>query len=128
MVSLDWKLRHFLEQHNISTLALSKAMGSKRVATLYRLTSPKKPPTRVDLSTLEAVIAALRTLTGKAINVTDLLEVNEVSTRVLHAKQPDPAVTNVIHAKNPFRPKYPKIRPQSELSSTQVLRQLRDQS
>lgn len=49
-------------------------MGGKRVATLYRLTSPTDPPRRVDLPTVEAIIDALRRTTGEEVGVADLFE------------------------------------------------------
>lgn len=76
MPHLRWKLRAFLKAHDIPTLRLAKAMGNGRVSTLYRLTSPSpdRVPTRIDLPTLERIIAALRDLTGQAVSVCDLLE------------------------------------------------------
>lgn len=52
-------------------------MGDKRIATLYRLTSPTDPPRRVDLPTVAAVIEALRHMTGEEVGVSDLFEVVE---------------------------------------------------
>ncbi|MEY4530025.1 MAG: hypothetical protein RLZZ156_746, partial [Deinococcota bacterium] len=83
----------------------------------------------VDLPTLEAVIEALRTLTGKDISVNDLLEVREVKipTRVLKAGQPDPQKTIVYPAAKKFSPRPPSIKPRDGISASQVLRELRDE-
>lgn len=70
-MSLDWKLRDVLEQHNITVYKLADVSGVPR-NTLYNLVN--KEPARVDLGTLEAVLTALDSLTGTRVNVSDLLE------------------------------------------------------
>jgi predicted ArsR family transcriptional regulator len=79
MAKLRWKLRDYLQQNGIPTLQLAKAMGDGRVATLYRLTSPdpERTPSRIDFHTLEAIVTALRQLTGNRVSVCDLLEYEE---------------------------------------------------
>lgn len=56
---------------------MARAMGDKRIATLYRLTSRSDPPSRIDLPTLEVIIDALRRTTGEKVEVSDLLEAIE---------------------------------------------------
>ncbi len=125
MIQIQWKLRNLLEQHQIPALALSRAMNHKRLATLYRLTSLKNAPTRVDLPTLEALISTLRELTGLPIGLSDILEVSETkSVPVLKAGMPDPQNLKVEKAKHKLQPRVPSIR--IKQSSTQVLRSLRD--
>ncbi len=70
-MSLDWKLKSVLEQHNITVYRLADVSGVPR-NTLYKLVN--KEPARVDLGTLDAVLNALDELTGERVNVTDLLE------------------------------------------------------
>jgi hypothetical protein len=130
MIQIHWKLRTILEQNNIPTLALSRAMKNKRLGTLYRLTSQTDAPTRVDLPTLEAVIEALRTLTGKTIDVADLLEVTEsatLKTRVLKAGQPDTLKTIVYAAAAKFQPRPPSIKPRDGINISKAVRELRDE-
>lgn len=52
-------------------------MGGDRIATLYRLTSLKNPPSRIDLPTLEAIIGTLRKITGEPVTLDTLFEVVE---------------------------------------------------
>lgn len=70
-MSLDWKLKTVLEQHNITVYRLADVSGVPR-NTLYNLVN--KEPARVDLGTLNAVLGALDELTGERVSVTDLLE------------------------------------------------------
>lgn len=70
-MSLDWKLKSVLEQHNITVYRLADVSGVPR-NTLYKLVN--KEPARVDLGTLDAVLNALDELTGERVNVADLLE------------------------------------------------------
>jgi transcriptional regulator with XRE-family HTH domain len=70
-MSLDWKLKSVLEQHNITVYRLADVSGVPR-NTLYNLVN--KEPARVDLGTLNAVLDALDELTGTRVNVADLLE------------------------------------------------------
>lgn len=87
MIKIKWKLRDFLKAHGTNPHALARAMGEQRISTLYRLTNPTNPPTRVDLPTLEAVIAALRDVTGEQVGIEDVLEVVEESSA--ESTQPD---------------------------------------
>lgn len=79
MTRIVWKLRDYLHARNIRVQDLARAMDGKRVATLYRLTSPTDPPSRVDLPTLEVVIGTLRRMTGEHVDMSDVFEVVEVS-------------------------------------------------
>ncbi len=70
-MSLDWKLKGVLAQHNITVYRLADVSGVPR-NTLYNLVN--KEPARVDLGTLDAVLSALDKLTGERVSVNDLLE------------------------------------------------------
>ena len=77
---IDWKLKSILVAQNISVYSLARAMGNQTHAIkLYRITNadPAKRPRRVDLVTLEQIIPALETLTGKPVTPNDLLELIE---------------------------------------------------
>jgi DNA-binding Xre family transcriptional regulator len=76
-VKLDWKLKGILEERGVSVYALARAMGNQTHAVkLYRITNAdaSKRPRRVDFDTLEQIIPALETLTGKPVTPNDLLE------------------------------------------------------
>jgi hypothetical protein len=78
MSATSWKLRSLLEQEGKSAYALARILAEKtRPNTIYRLVRIGQEPTRVDLSTLTLVISGLRQLTGKAIQVSDILEYTE---------------------------------------------------
>ena len=69
-----WKLKSFLDANDITVYKLSmKTEGALSRNTLYSLTGDK-PPTRLEIKTLDVLIPALRALTGKDIEVSDLLE------------------------------------------------------
>jgi DNA-binding Xre family transcriptional regulator len=76
-MKLDWKLKGILEERGVSVYALARAMGNQTHAIkLYRITNAdvSKRPRRVDFDTLEQIIPALETLTGKPVTPNDLLE------------------------------------------------------
>jgi len=78
MAAIRWKLRETLKRLDINPYALARAMGDQRKAvTLYRLASPSKTPSRIDLGTLSEIITALRRVTGEPVTIADLLEVVE---------------------------------------------------
>ena len=75
MPSTRWKLRALLDSENISAYTLARTLSEQtRPNTIYRLVRPGKEPCRVDLSTLTLVVSGLRKLTGKRIEVGDILE------------------------------------------------------
>jgi hypothetical protein len=75
MPSTHWKLRALLESESISAYALARTLSEQtRPNTIYRLVRSGKEPCRVDLSTLTLVVSGLRKLTGKSIEVCDILE------------------------------------------------------
>jgi hypothetical protein len=70
-----WKLRELLASENISAYALARILSQQtRPNTIYRLVRKGKEPSRVDLSTLTLVVYGLRKLTGKPIEIGDILE------------------------------------------------------
>lgn len=68
------RLREALEERGTNVYALARAMGDQRKAvTLYRLTSQKHPPRRLDFDTLGAILSGLERL-GKPATLGDVLE------------------------------------------------------
>ena len=70
-MSIEWKLREVLKQHNITVYKLSSVSGVPK-NTLYNLVN--KEPSRIDLGTLSAVLGALDSLTGAHVKINDVLE------------------------------------------------------
>ena len=69
---MNWKIKQLLEQHKITPYRLWKESGLAR-QTVYTLAHDKGD--RVDLGTLGTVLHSLERLTGKRIELTDVLEV-----------------------------------------------------
>lgn len=75
VATYKWKLPEYLEQHEITPYRLGVELGGhKRIPVIYRLAKKDKPPTRVDFDTLGELIKGLRVLTGKNVQLSDLLE------------------------------------------------------
>ncbi|MDQ3460708.1 MAG: helix-turn-helix transcriptional regulator [Deinococcota bacterium] len=71
-----WKLKEFLDAHGVTAYALSqKVKGEVSRNSIYNML--KERPRGVYLATLDAIIPALRELTGKPVGVADLFEVDE---------------------------------------------------
>ena len=70
-MSVKWKLREVLKQHNITVYKLSSVSGVPK-NTLYNLVN--KEPSRLDLGTLSAVLGALDSLTGTHVKINDVLK------------------------------------------------------
>lgn len=66
-----WKLKEFLEEHQITAYKLKKAADIGQ-GTVYRLA--KNEADGISLETLDAVLDALCALTGKKVKLTDILE------------------------------------------------------
>ncbi len=74
---VQWKLGNYLERNKITAYQLGKELGGQtKMPNLYRITNTKDGPTRVDLNLLGDIITALEKLTGQAVGLDDLLEVN----------------------------------------------------
>ena len=80
MAHIKWKLRRYLETNNITprdveteAIRLGFQFGRN---TIYRL-QRDDGPSSFNRDTLTALIAALRSLTGRKVNVQDLLEYQE---------------------------------------------------
>lgn len=70
---IHWKFDDLLEQHDITAYRVAKeAEGSLSMGAVYRLSN--KEITRFDASSLDAIITALRSLTGHELTVCDLIE------------------------------------------------------
>jgi DNA-binding Xre family transcriptional regulator len=69
---MRWKVKEFLEQHGKTPYALIKASGLTQT-TIYGISQGK--PTEARFQTLESLIRGLEALTGKQVELTDVLEV-----------------------------------------------------
>ena len=68
-----WKLKEFLQEHDISPYALSQqTTGKLSMKSVYNLVADT-PPTNIRTTTFDALIPALEQLTGKHVDITDLL-------------------------------------------------------
>ncbi|MVN87605.1 hypothetical protein GO986_12595 [Deinococcus sp. HMF7620] len=74
-MAIRWKLREYIEQHNLSALSVELKAGIGRNS-IYRLTRADGPRL-IDRETLAKVIRALRELTNGNVEVSDLLEYSE---------------------------------------------------
>lgn len=73
---VEWRLRALLDAHGITPYALAAELGSSLSRNaVYRLANTT--PARVELATLAALVAALRRLTGRPIEVGDLVQTRE---------------------------------------------------
>jgi hypothetical protein len=75
MDNTRWKLREYLEAHNLTALTVETEAGLGQNS-IYRLLKADGPAL-VNRATFSSLIAALRTLTGQPVTVTDLLEYRE---------------------------------------------------
>ena len=66
-----WRLRQYLDEHDLSAYALTKA-AALAPNTVYALARGDRG--RVDLAVLEKVITGLEQLTGRRVELTDVLE------------------------------------------------------
>jgi hypothetical protein len=84
---IHWKLPNMLKAHDITAYRLNVACGgTPNRNAIYAMA--KGEVQRVDIDSLSALITALRTLTGKPLTVSDLLEYQEPATTA-----PEPAAT-----------------------------------
>jgi hypothetical protein len=69
-----WKLREFLEAHNITPYRLAQeTAGQLGMKSIYNLVK-EPPPDRLRIRTFDVLIPALERLTGEAVQVSDLLD------------------------------------------------------
>ena len=71
---VKWKVKEFLQAHNITPYRLMKESGLSQ-GTAYRLANNNFNSVNADI--IDALIRALRSLTGRKVNVQDLLEYEE---------------------------------------------------
>lgn len=71
---VTWKVKELLEVHDITPYRFWKESGLAN-RTAYRLVNGET--TTVNTDTLDATIKTLRTLTGKHVDIADLLEYHE---------------------------------------------------
>ena len=73
-VPVKWKVKELLGAHDVTPYRFWKESGLAN-RTAYRLVNGET--TTVNTDTLDATIKALRTLTGRHIEIADLLEYHE---------------------------------------------------
>ena len=71
-----WRLRQYLDEHDLSAYALTKA-AALAPNTVYALARGDRG--RVDLEVLEKVITGLEQLTGRRVELTDVLGRDDVA-------------------------------------------------
>jgi DNA-binding Xre family transcriptional regulator len=74
VMPVRWKVKQFLEAHGLTTYRLMKESGLAQ-GTVYRLVNGDTQ--NLNAATLDATIKALRTLTGKQVDIPDVLEYRE---------------------------------------------------
>lgn len=74
MPSFRWRLAEYLSEHQLSVYAVAKGRGVTRMNSIYRMARKGDEPQRVDLNVLAEVISELRRLTGKTVEINDILE------------------------------------------------------
>ncbi len=73
-MSVEWKLRSFLDAHHIKPNALAEHIkGQISKNAIYNLVG-KEPPTGVNFKTLEAIVPALAEMTGREVKLNDVLD------------------------------------------------------
>ena len=69
------RLKELLDEQGVTVYKLAKQTeGKLSIQSLYNLTSVKNPAKRIELESLDAIIEALFSITGKRFTVCDLLE------------------------------------------------------
>ena len=108
---VTWKLRNYLDEHNVSAYALLKATDLAP-STVYALA--RGDQTRVDLGVLDKVIGGLEALTGRAVTFDDLLarEADEV-------EFPDGVPDDIRERIRRFEAGETTLRPWSEVDAEQ---------
>lgn len=77
MTQTQWRLKEFLETHRLRPSQLTRATeGKLSRAGIYGLLSDERPQS-VHFATLDALLPALRELTGETVQISDLLEYAE---------------------------------------------------
>ena len=75
MGAIRWKLNKFLSEHDLTAYRLATTLDSHtRTPTIYRLAKEDLELSRIDFNVLATIIDGLRELTGKKVDITDLLE------------------------------------------------------
>lgn len=69
-MAVAWKLQEFLDEHDLTVYALMKETGLSQ-STAYKLGHGDTKV--IKLTTLNKIITALETLTGKTVDVNDVL-------------------------------------------------------
>lgn len=70
---MRWTLPQYLEQHGLTAYKLARIVDRKRENTIYRLAREETDPSSVNFDVLKEILDGLRELTGKNVQITDLI-------------------------------------------------------
>lgn len=71
---VKWRLSEFLRHNNVTAYKLAHTVKTARANTIYRIAREGDELKRVDFEVLADMLMGLRELTGKDVQLTDLLE------------------------------------------------------
>lgn len=71
---VKWRLSEFLQHNNVTAYKLAHTVKNARANTIYRIAREGNEMKRVDFEVLADMLVGLRELTGKDVQLTDLLE------------------------------------------------------
>ena len=77
-MAVRWKVREFLEEHNLTPYRLMVSSGLAK-GTVYRLVNDNS--TGISPETLNSILSALTELTGQPVGITEVLEFTPDSER-----------------------------------------------
>lgn len=75
-MATTWKLRDYLHERRIKPATLARQIGDTMSRTAIYGLVQEQPPKAIYFETLDAILPALRALTGEDVQVSDLLEYN----------------------------------------------------
>jgi DNA-binding Xre family transcriptional regulator len=71
--AMRWMLPEFLVRHGLTAYKLARVVDRKRENTIYRLARDETDPSSVNFDVLKEILDGLRELTGKNVQVSDLI-------------------------------------------------------
>ena len=72
-VATCWRFKQFLDENNISVYSVVQETTGKLSRTAVYDLASRDSPTSIRISTFDALLPALEKLTGKQVDITDLL-------------------------------------------------------
>ena len=71
--AMRWSLPEYLKQNGLNAYKLARIVDRKRENTIYRLAREEIDPSSVNFDVLKEILDGLRELTGKDVQVSDLI-------------------------------------------------------